>query len=115
MMAALLIPAVLSASLLVPLPDSERPKGYLGVRITNDPQTGKAQVIQVDPGSPAEKGGLKAGDLVTHLDNELVSNYQELIEMVGKHKPGARIAVKILRGGKEQSLTVTLGKKPREN
>lgn len=115
MIAHLLIPAVVSAGLLVPLPDSERPKGYLGVRITNDPQTGKVQLIQVDAGGPADKAGLKAGDLVTHLNGEPLENFQELIRIIGGARPGARVAVKVLRGGKEQEITVRLGKRPREN
>ncbi len=108
-----LVPAVLSACLLTPLPASELPRGYLGIRISPDPNAKGIHVLEVEKGGPADKAGLKDGDLITHLGGDLVGDLQEFTQAVGDTKPGTKVTLKVRRNGKEQEIAVRLGKRPR--
>jgi serine protease Do len=68
-------------------------------------------VSQVEPGSPAEKGGLKSGDVVTRFQDRDVTDAQALRELVGDTKAGTEVKLRVLRDGKEQSLTVRVGER----
>ncbi len=71
-------------------------------------------VYQVLPDSPAQKGGLQAGDIVTVIDGQPVRNARELVERVGRAKVGAQVTVTALREQKTQTLRVTVGERPSE-
>jgi len=62
----------------------------------------------VTPGSPAEKGGLKAGDIVVELGGKPVTDLSTYSEALSAYKPGDTITVVVLRDGQRVSLTVTL-------
>lgn len=109
----LLVPALLSGCLLTPLPESELPKGYLGIHISADLNGKGIHIMQVEKGSPADTSGLKDDDLITHLDGNSVSNLREFIQTVGDTKPGSKLTLKIQRHGKEQDITVKVGSRPR--
>lgn len=65
----------------------------------------------VDPGSPAEKAGIQAGDKLLSLDgNDLTEGSPPFSELL---RPGARMGVKVKRGDRTRNLTVTVGKRPR--
>jgi putative serine protease PepD len=82
--------------------------GFLGVS-TGDPTSGRggALVQDVTAGSPAAKAGLQAGDLVVALDGQAVTSQDDLISRIRDHKPGDRVTLKVVRNGKEQTVTVT--------
>jgi putative serine protease PepD len=84
---------------------------YLGIRV-GDAQTSGAQVTSVVSGSPADKAGVKAGDVITAIDGDTVTSADDLTAIVGTHKPGDSITVTVKRGGSTQKLTVTLGVRP---
>jgi len=65
--------------------------------------------------SPAEKGGLKKDDVLLRFDNESVSSVRKLNRLVSEVAPDQSARVAINRGGSEQELTVTLGKREGEN
>ncbi|PKO26201.1 MAG: protease Do [Betaproteobacteria bacterium HGW-Betaproteobacteria-8] len=76
--------------------------------------TNGALVSNVEKGSPAEKGGLEAGDVILKFDGKAVEASSDLPRIVGATKPGKQVPVEILRKGKTRSLTVALGEMPTE-
>ena len=65
-------------------------------------------------GSPAAKGGLQPGDVIVRIDDRQVHSPAELVEAVGRHKPGDRIHVVYYRMGKRRETQVALGGRPGE-
>jgi serine protease Do len=78
-------------------------------------QLGKSQgalISDVSPASPAERAGLKAGDVVTKLDDRSVADSRALQLMVGDMAPGRNVRLTVVRDGNEQQYPVTLGQQP---
>jgi len=63
----------------------------------------------VTEGSPAHKGGVKAGDVVIRFDGLRVQTLSDYTETLFRHRPGDQVAVVVRRDGKELELRVTLG------
>ena len=63
----------------------------------------------VASGSPAEKAGLKSGDIITKIKSETVGKDGSLSSILGEYRPGDKLTITYLRDGKEQTTTVTLG------
>ncbi|MGH7554994.1 MAG: PDZ domain-containing protein, partial [Longimicrobiales bacterium] len=61
------------------------------------------------PGSPAEKAGLRRGDVIIALGDHEVNDLQGLTDALNAHKPGDHVRVKLLRDGSELRIEVTLG------
>lgn len=76
---------------------------------TNNAKTGGALVAQVEPDSPAAKANLKAGDVIRALDGKPIGNPHALAVAVAADKPDSSVTLDLLRDGKSQSVTVTLG------
>jgi putative serine protease PepD len=87
---------------------------WLGVKNATDSRGGQtgAQVVQVTPGGPAERAGLRPGDVITHVDGDAVQDAQGLSGRIGDHRPGDRIALAVRRDGRSVTLHVTLGTQP---
>lgn len=68
-----------------------------------------ALVRAVESGSPAEKAGVEAGDIILRLDGKAIEKVSDLPRMVGGLKPGARATVTVFRRGARKDLTVTIG------
>ncbi|MDP4026045.1 Do family serine endopeptidase [Methylobacterium sp. NEAU 140] len=102
--------------------DGKVARGYLGVQIqpvTQDIAEGlgldKAKGALVDhaeSGTPAAKAGLKAGDVIEKVNGDAVSSARELSRKIAGLKPGTKIDLTYLRGGKTDTATVTLGALP---
>jgi serine protease Do len=95
-------------------------RGWLGVAVQNltpdlagsfglEENAKGVLVSHVERGSPAEKGGLERGDVITRFQNKDVSDAQSLRELVGASKPGTEVTLRVLRDGKEKSLTLRVG------
>jgi serine protease Do len=72
---------------------------------------GKAQgalVRGVEVGSPADKAGVEAGDIITRFEGKPVEKSNDLPRMVGSTKPGTRSALTVFRRGGYKELTVTI-------
>jgi serine protease DegQ len=93
-------------------------RGQLGIKGTEmtaemakafnvDAQRG-AFVNEVLPGSAAAKAGIKAGDIITSLDDKPVESFAALRVKIGTTAPGKEVKVGLLRDGKPQTLTVKL-------
>lgn len=60
------------------------------------------------PGSPADKVGLKEGDLVVNFNGAKIANMIEYTNALGKARPGETVKVKVVRGGKPIEIDATL-------
>jgi S1-C subfamily serine protease len=63
----------------------------------------------VSPGSPAEQAGLRKGDVLLGLGTHDVKDLQAMTDALRAHRPGDEVLLRILRDGREQRITVTLG------
>ena len=61
----------------------------------------------VDPGGPADKAGIKAGDTVTEFDGERVRSVRQFLRLVQESTPGRSVPVVLSRGGQRVPVTVT--------
>jgi serine protease Do len=66
-------------------------------------------VDEVQKDTPAEKGGLKAGDVILELNGELMDNVDHFRFKVAENSPGSKVSMTIWRDGKRKSLNFTLG------
>ncbi|EOS95593.1 Do family serine endopeptidase [Erwinia tracheiphila] len=93
-------------------------RGQLGIKGTEmtaemaktfkvDAQRG-AFVNEVLPGSAALKAGIKAGDIITHLDDKAVESFAALRAKIGTTAPGKEVKLELLRDGKPMTLMVRL-------
>ena len=81
----------------------------LATRSVTDGSREGAYIVQVSPGGPGDKAGLKAGDVITVLDTTLIDSADELTVTVQARAPGETVAVRYFRGNKETSVKVVLG------
>jgi serine protease Do len=99
-------------------------RGYLGIRI-QELTSALAQsmhldttegvlVADVSKGSPAEKAGLKRGDVIVTLNDRPMTDPGQLRNTVAMTAPGTKVQVQILRDNKKREVMVELGELPRE-
>ena len=69
-------------------------------------------ISEVLEDSPAEKAGLKAGDVIVKADGERIEDTPDLHEAIGEHKEGEEIGLVVIRDGKEKKLKATLEESP---
>jgi len=94
-------------------------RGWLGVQIqpvTRDiadsvglADANGAIVNTPQEDSPAEKAGIRAGDIITAVDGQPVKNPRELARMIAKFEPNSNVKVSVWRDGASQDIEVTLG------
>ncbi len=66
-------------------------------------------VQEVQPGGPADRSGIKAGDIITSIDGRSIKDGDDLVNEIASRKPGSTIRLGFLRDGKQQDTTVTIG------
>jgi serine protease Do len=66
-------------------------------------------VQQVQPGGPADKGGLKPGDIITQIDGRPIKDGDDLVNEIASRRPGSSIRLGFIRDGKPTDATVTVG------
>ena len=71
--------------------------------------TGEPAVV---PGSPAANAGLKAGDIITKVNNTKIVLGKGLVSLLSQYSPGDKVELTILRDSREQKLSVTLAEYP---
>lgn len=69
-------------------------------------------VAKVLPNSPAQKGGLKGGDIIRKFDGENVANLKSLLKMVARTKVGRKVSIDIIRDKKPMTVKVEIGERP---
>ncbi|WP_225099898.1 S1C family serine protease, partial [Streptomyces sp. CoH27] len=77
-----------------------------GAKITDQGAAGSAAV---ESGGPADKAGLKPGDVITKLDDMVIDSGPTLIGEIWTHKPGDKVTITYKRGGQEHTTDLTLG------
>ncbi|MFT4621780.1 MAG: serine protease Do [Myxococcota bacterium] len=97
-------------------------RGFIGVRpepLTNElaatlgVREGPGAVIgTVFAGTPADRGGLRAGDVVVAVDDAAIAGPSDLIAAIGGHRPGETVRLTVLRGARERTVSVQLGERP---
>jgi serine protease Do len=73
------------------------------------PDAQGALVTQVNPGSAAEKAGLKPGDVIVRFNDRKITDTRHLRNLVAATAPGSSVELLIVREGREQKLTARLG------
>lgn len=71
-----------------------------------------ALVADVQPDSPAAKGGLKNGDVITAVDGKTIEDANKLTFSIGAVSPGTKLSLDVVRDGKTQKLSVTTAERP---
>jgi serine protease Do len=97
-------------------------RGYMGVNLDDmNEQMGEyfgvedgkgALVTEVVEDSPADKAGLKAGDVIVRLGEKEIDSSSALHKAVSDTEPEQQMAVKVMRKGKSKDLSITLGEVP---
>ncbi|MGE4506016.1 MAG: Do family serine endopeptidase, partial [Desulfovibrionaceae bacterium] len=113
------IPATMAQTVIEQLKSGEPVhRGWLGIQMQNmDEDMAKALGLEKPTGvlvadvfkdNPADKAGLKPGDVIIRLGDSEVNTTTELARAVGSLPPGAEARITVLRGGKEKTYTVKL-------
>jgi putative serine protease PepD len=80
----------------------------IGANVNPRSERNGAEVVEVPPGTPADKAGLEAGDIVVAVDDVVVTNGIGLIVAIRTHQPGETVTLRVRRDGREMTVRVTL-------
>ncbi|HTQ81017.1 MAG TPA: PDZ domain-containing protein, partial [Thermoanaerobaculia bacterium] len=99
------------------------PRGYLGVSMLDltaelrahfgVPEDAGVMVSKVESGSPAEKAGIKVGDILSGFDGKPAASSLDVRHFVRNGEDGTRTAIEVWRNGKVQTITAILEKRDR--
>jgi S1-C subfamily serine protease len=88
-------------------------RGYIGIAAQPARLGDRALlVVDVRAGSPAEKGGLLAGDLLLTFDGQPVEGPEGLLELLAEDRVGKEVGVRLLRGDNVTDVRVTVADRP---
>lgn len=119
------IPVNLAKNILVQLKDKGKvTRGWIGVAIQGIDENIMKQfglktkdgalVGDVTAGGPAEKAGIKRGDVIVKVDGESVKSEKDLPIKIATMRPGKTVSLTIIRDGSEKNVSVTLGEFPED-
>ena len=120
------VPISLAKALLPQLREKGKvTRGFVGVQVSDltpdllqafalKPGTKGALVQSVVPRSPAEKAGLKAGDVITQLNGKTVDSSGALTRGVALVAPGQVAALTVVRGTDQKQFSLKVGQRPEE-
>jgi membrane-associated protease RseP (regulator of RpoE activity) len=99
-------------------------RGYLGVQLTEltpelrqhfgAPEENGVLIGHVEHGSPADKAGLRVGDVLTLVDDAKIESSWDVTAAVRPKKDGETVGLEVVRGGRVQTFTATLAERERE-
>jgi membrane-associated protease RseP (regulator of RpoE activity) len=102
--------------------NSARSGGYLGVQVQdvtrtlqrarNLPTEQGAMVSRVEPSSPADRSGIRRGDVIVEVNGDKIEDSADLIRTVRKLDSGENARVTLWRGGSLRTITAELGERP---
>jgi serine protease Do len=100
-------------------------RGYLGIQISQISEDladslglpkNQGEFVQgVEPGKGAEKAGIKAGDVITKVNNRPVTPDETLSFIVAGLKVGDKVPIELIRDGRRQTVTAVIGQRPPED
>ncbi len=98
-------------------------RGWIGVEVqelTDDliesfnlSSNSGALIASVVKNSPADKGGLKSGDIIIKINSKKVSNGKALLNIISESQPDQSIDVEIIRGNRKINLSLKVSERPR--
>ncbi len=80
---------------------------YIGVQ--GDPASNLAKIIEVYPGTPAQKAGIKIGDVILKFDGQPVTDFASLAALVGERDPGDKVKLQVRRDEQTVELELVIG------
>ncbi len=80
-----------------------------GAAISTTSQTSQPPIV---PGGPADKAGLKPGDLITAIDGKQIISVNQFIGTIATYSPGDTVTLTVKRGGQTKTIKLTLGSQP---
>lgn len=84
---------------------------YLGSIPDMSSTPGGVRLTGVRAGSPAERAGIKAGDIIIKIGDKVVGNLYDMTDALRAHQPGDTVTIIVMRNGQQVSVTATLGKR----
>lgn len=115
------VPVNMLKDLLPQLMDGKVRRGWIGITLQDLdeglassfglPDTSGALVADVLKGEPAEKAGIKPGDIIKEVDGKNIENTRQLVQYVGSKRPGENVKVTVIRDGKVKTFTVKLAER----
>jgi serine protease Do len=110
--------------LLPELKEGKVVRGYLGMGIIpvtdevkeafNLPESRGALVQTVEPGKPADRAGVKPGDVVVAIDGKSINTNRDLIDYVSYLPVGSNVNISVIRDGQRKTLTAHTAERPLE-
>jgi len=86
-------------------------RGWLGVSTGPAPRAG-ALVVAVQPGGPAKRAGIAAGDVIVRFGDRAIEDPEDVAALTLELEPGTDVPIDVQRNGKRQTMDVTLGTRP---
>ncbi len=83
---------------------------FIGIRMREI--MGGIKIEEAVEGYPAQKAGMKSGDVITHIDGERILSISDLVNFLMTHKPGDKVKFTVKRGEKSLTIELTLVKRP---
>ncbi|MDR0466205.1 MAG: Do family serine endopeptidase, partial [Deltaproteobacteria bacterium] len=119
------IPSGMASKIVAQIKDGKKiRRGWIGVTIQDVDQnsakalgldkTRGALIGSVMPGEPADKAGVKAGDVILSVDGKDIDDSNSLLRTIAGKQPGAEIKIIVWRDGKARELNLTLGERTPE-
>ncbi|HYO76603.1 MAG TPA: Do family serine endopeptidase [Thermoanaerobaculia bacterium] len=117
-------PVNTAKTLLPQLKTGKVTRSYLGMSITEVtdetreafdlPEARGALVQAVEPGKPADRAGIRHGDVIIEIDGQQIRNNRELIDYISYRPVGSEVKITLLRGGQRQTVTARTAQRPAE-
>ncbi len=77
--------------------------------VTSDSAATGALVKTIERGGAADDSGIRVGDVITKVDKQLIDGSDSLVATIRGHRPGDKVTITLIRGGKTQTVTSDLG------
>jgi serine protease Do len=104
-------PFISGLIVLASMPALATADGIIGARVSTISEgvnAGRTLLVAVTPGGPADKAGLKQGDIVLRIGNKEPQDAREFVSMVLAFRPGQKVEFHIRRESKDQKISVTI-------
>ena len=92
--------------------ESDRPRLGIVPDYTSEPVSDGILISGVTDNTAAQAAGLKAGDIVTRLNEQKIVSLEDVMEFLGEAKIGDKVVISILRAGAPMTLESTLKGRP---